>query len=124
MLWAVGHRQAFLKAMAATGAIKPADNLQATIAKSRQLDRLLATPLPATKPGTKTMATDINGIGAMVRDAKAGLKSARASVERLKRGVGDLSDTVRQVDAMADEVEAAHAELKQEIHGVTNAPER
>jgi prefoldin subunit 5 len=97
-----------------------------------QLDKVLAAAIAESRGaqiaiahkilGVTDMATPVVGIGAIVRDAKASMATARASVERLKKNVDDLAETIKQVDTMADEVKTAHNELTGEIHGVTNGP--
>ena len=93
-------------------------NFRETIEKSMLLDHLLAESIE----GSKKVSSEVKGLAETVRQAKSSLARARASADKLARSAGDLGDTVSLVEAMTLDLDKANAELKSEMHGMTNGP--
>jgi hypothetical protein len=63
------------------------------------------------------MTLEVQGLTAMLRDAKASLARAKAATGKLGTVSHDLANTLMAVEAMTAEIEKAHGELRNEMAG-------
>jgi hypothetical protein len=68
------------------------------------------------------MSVEVQGLAAMVRDAKAAIARAREATTKLGAVSADLATTLGHVEAMTAEIEKAHGELKAEMGGSNVGP--